>query len=252
MCLGSNGEFRALDDEESLKVIRLFSENRGADKGLIAGIGRESLYQTLKMIDRVCENGIKVDYFSVLTPHYFKKKMTDTALVEYFTAIADHSPVPVLLYCAPGFANGVCVSREALLAVADHPNIAGIKDTSTDMMDTYMDAVGGREDFEVMAGSINTLYHCLQRGGRGGVISAANYFPQECAQLTKLWAQKGEEGFKPYYDELLAKVKATGAKGGISGVKCCMNLLGFRAGVPRKPVQPLTQAEQAEIAAILK
>lgn len=247
MCLGSNGEFRMLDDDESLKVIRTFAEFRGEDKGLIAGAGRESLYQTLKFIDRIGEEQLEIDYLSILTPHYFKNAMSDRALVEYFTKIADVSPYPVLLYCAPGFANTVCISCEALKVLAEHPNIHGIKDTSKDMMDTYMDAVGHREDFCVMAGSVNTLHRCLQRGGKGAVVSAANYFPDECARLVTLWKEAGEEDFLVYYNWLRTLIGQTGARGGVAGVKCCMNLRGYQAGMPRKPVFPLDDDQMQEI-----
>ena len=247
MCLGSNGEFRMLDEEESLHVIRIFAECRKENKGLIAGAGRESLYHTLKFIDRIQSAYLDVDYLSVLTPHYFKSAMNDRALVEYFTAVADFSRIPILLYCAPGFANTVCISARALKALADHPNIHGIKDTSPDMMDAYMSAVSGRTDFQVMAGSVNTLYGCLKRGGKGAVISAANYFPQACARLLSLWKQTGEEAFLPYYHALRERIRRTGARGGVAGVKACMNLCGYRAGNPRKPVQPLNDGQLKEL-----
>lgn len=247
MCLGSNGEFRMLDDEESLYVIKTFAEHRAETKGLIAGVGRESLYHTLRFINRIQNMDLNVDYLSVLTPHYFKNAMNDKALIEYFTAVADFSRIPILLYCAPGFANTVCISCDALKVLADHPNIRGIKDTSLDMMNAYMDAVGNRADFQIMSGSVNTLHKCLKRGGESAVVSAANYFPQACAKLISLWQQAGEEVFLPYYNALCRCIRQTGARGGVAGVKACMNLCGYRAGIPRKPVQPLDDGELEEL-----
>ncbi len=143
MCLGSNGEFRMLSDDEAFDVICAASSYADPEKCFIAGVGRESLYQTLRFIDRVQAADLPVDYLSVLTPHYFKGLMTDEALIEYFTTIADFSRHPILLYCAPSFANDVTISAEAVRVLADHPNIHGIKDTSKNMMNAYMDAVGG-------------------------------------------------------------------------------------------------------------
>ncbi len=239
MCLGSNGEFRMLDDDESLEVLRTFSRCCSETKGLIAGIGRESLYQTLHFLERIEKEGLDIDYVSVLTPHYFKRAMDDNALITYFEKIADESPYPVLLYCAPGFANGVCISAEALLILADHPNIFGIKDTSPDQMDVYMDTVGGRNDFSVMAGSIGTLYQCFRRGGIAGVLSAANYFPQECARLPKIWLTEGEDAYLEYEKALRKKIRQTGGKNGVSSVKAYMNSLGYRAGRPRSPLMEM-------------
>lgn len=252
MCLGSNGEFRMLDDEESLEVIRAFIRCKGEDKMLIAGAGRESLYHTLKFIDRIQKEPKGPDIISVLTPHYFRNAMTDKALVEYYTKIADFSIYPVMMYCAPGFANGVCISCEVLKELADHPNICGIKDTSSDMMLSYMEAVGDRKDFQVMAGSVNTLYLCLQSGGEAAVLSAANYYPQECAELITIWNKEGEGSFLTAYEDLKEKIRKTGGIGGVAGVKCCMNQLGYQAGIPRNPLMPLPEEKVFMIRQALK
>jgi 4-hydroxy-2-oxoglutarate aldolase len=247
MCLGSNGEFRMLDDDESFGVIKAAAEFTAPDKKLIIGVGRESLIGTLRFIDRIEAAGIRADYLSVLTPHYFKGLMTDRALVEYFTAIADRSAMPILLYCAPGFANTVCISSAALKELADHPNIHGIKDTSPDMMDEYMAAVGGRNDFMVLAGSINTTLACLDKGGSGGIASAANYLPQECADFVRIYREDGRDKAVEYIAALKAVVKATGGRGSVAGVKCAMNILGLGGGFPRRPILPVDKKTEEEM-----
>ena len=241
MALGSNGEFRSLDDDEAFAVLEAASEAAAPDKPFIGGIGRESLAHTLKFLDRVMQAQLKMDYVSVLTPHYFKGLMTDDALYAYYTAIADRSSYPVLLYCAPGFANNVCISPELLTRLADHTNIAGIKDTSKDMMNTYMDTAGGRDDFEIFSGSLGTIMTCMERGGKGGIVSAANYFPNACGKLCRIWKEEGPEAAKEYHAKVLAASKATGAKASVAGVKACMNLMGYTAGVPRIPVLPCSE-----------
>lgn len=241
MALGSNGEFRALDDDEAFSVLQAASEETAPDKLFIGGIGRESLYSTLKFLDRVTAADIKMDYVSVLTPHYFRGLMTDSALYKYFTEIADRSCYPVLLYCAPSFANDVCISVDLLKELADHPNIVGIKDTSKDMMDLYMDAVGERDNFEVFSGSISSIMHCFRRGGKGGIVSAANYFPDACGRLYSIYVDKGLDEASEYHAKLLSLSKATGARASVAGVKACMNLMGYSAGVPRLPVMPCSE-----------
>ena len=129
MCLGSNGEFKSLNDDEAFQIISHATEYCCKDKTLIAGAGRESLYHTLEFIKRIHEAKLEIDYLSVLTPSYFVKKMTDEALVNYYMKIADYSHYPILLYCAPSYANSVCLSVEAVEALSKHPNIHGIKDT---------------------------------------------------------------------------------------------------------------------------
>ncbi len=247
MALGSNGEFRSLDDGESLQVLQCFAENRAPDKILIAGVARESLFHTLGFIDRLFTAGIELDYVSVLPPHYFKSLMTDEALFGYFTAIADRSPYPVLLYCAPSFSNDVCLSAPLVQKLADHPNIYGIKDTSPHMMDAYIGAAGGRRDFTIMAGSVKNVMSCLKQGGAGGVLSAANYFPQECAELYLSFQEQGFSIAQEKHEKLSRIIKLTGGRGGIAGVKCCMNLLGFQGGIPRLPILPMKKEIEEEI-----
>ncbi len=247
MCLGSNGEFRMLSDDESFEVIRAASSYADPQKCFIAGVGRESLNQTLKFIDRVQSAALPVDYLSVLTPHYFKSLMTDQALIAYYTEIADFSRIPILLYCAPAFANDVTISADVVRVLADHPNIHGIKDTSKNMMNAYMDAAGGRDDFEVMSGSMSTVFTCMDRGGKGGVVSASNYFPEQCAEVVRLYREEGREKAWAYYEVLQNVIKKTGARGSVAGVKCCMNLMGLKRGFPRKPVLPMSEEIEAEM-----
>jgi 4-hydroxy-2-oxoglutarate aldolase len=250
MCLGSNGEFRSLSDDESITVVRQVMRLK-ADKTLIVGVGRESLHLTLAFLDRVTDLGPGIDYVSVLTPNYFAKLMDDEALVDFYRAVADHSSLPVLLYVAPGFANSVVLSPRAVRVLADHPNIHGLKDTTPAMMVDYMLSVGGREDFSVLAGSLNMLLTCLMLGGSGGVVSAANYFPAQCAEVTDLYFSGEHQEAVDRYLRLQRLVKQTGARRGVAGLKCCMNLCGFSGGKPRLPVKALAAQEESDIRAIL-
>ncbi len=244
MSLGSNGEFRSVSDDEAVAVLKAASEAADPGKVFIAGIGRESLRGTLDFLRRLEAAHLHTDYVSVLTPHYFRARMTDEALIGYFTAIADRSPWPVLLYCAPGFSNGVCISPEALRILADHPNIAGIKDTSKDQMEGYLEAVGGRDDFAVMAGSIGNLKTCVRGGGTAGVLSCANYFPNLCARVASELLLDPETSLYPRVKALAA---STGGLAGVSGVKAVMDLLGYPAGIPRLPVLPCSETVRSEM-----
>jgi 4-hydroxy-2-oxoglutarate aldolase len=185
-----------------------------------------------------------VDYVSVLTPNYFGKLLNGPALTCYYTAVAEASPKPVLIYVAPGFANGVVVPPATLAELADHPNIAGIKDTSPNLMTDYMLVTGGRTDFMVLSGSLNTIMTTLAFGGSGGVVSAANYLPAECARLTKLWHSGQHTEAYGYYAKLQRLAKASGGKGGVAGVKACMDVLGYCGGNPRRPVPALTESDR--------
>jgi 4-hydroxy-2-oxoglutarate aldolase len=250
MFLGSNGEFRSLSDAESLSVARAAIAGK-QDKYLILGIGRESTYQTLRFLEKVAALPTGIDYVSVLTPAYFAAAMTPAALSAHYLSIADASPLPLLLYVAPGFANQVTPPAALVAELADHPNIAGIKDTSKQMMAEYLALAGGRDDFAVLAGSIGNLRQCLEGGGRGGVVSAANYLPSLCAEIVTLSDAGRVEAAWATLERVQRLTKATAGRFSVAGVKACMNILGFDAGIPRLPVLPVAAAEIAAMAAIL-
>ncbi|MBR2614900.1 MAG: dihydrodipicolinate synthase family protein [Clostridia bacterium] len=242
MCLGSNGEFKALSDEESYEVVKTVIEEKG-DKCLIVGAGRESVPQTLEFINKLLPLKDAIDYVSIITPNYFPKLIDDKVIENFYTSIADKSPLPVLLYTAPSYNNNVGISPAIAKKLADHPNIYGMKDTSSNMMAEYVEAVGGRDDFMLIAGSINNLILCLKGGGTAGVVSAANYFPNESAEIVTLFMDGKEQEAEEKQIALRALLKETGAKYGVQGVKACMNLLGWKAGSPRAPYLPLEGEE---------
>ena len=248
MVLGTNGEFRALDDDEARAVVATAAAVRG-DKTLVVGVGRESTRATVRFVDSI--GGQPVDYVSVLPPHYFAAQMTGAALHAHYTEVADRSPIPVLLYVAPAYSNGVAVPPAVVAELADHPNIAGIKDTSTDKLTSYMLAAGGRDDFAVLAGTMNTIMTGLHFGGPGGVVSAANFFPDDCAEVAQLCFDGRTADALARYAELQRLIAVTGGRRGVASLKACMNELGYRAGVPRRPIPPLTSPEQQELRAAL-
>lgn len=125
--LGSTGEAPALDDAETREVLRTAAEAAAPDKVLIAGVNRESLHAVLDL----AEVAARHDYDAVLvrTPTYYSTQMTPEVVGNYFRAVADRSPLPVVLYniprCVP-----YQISVELVSELAHHPNIIAIKDSS--------------------------------------------------------------------------------------------------------------------------
>jgi dihydrodipicolinate synthase/N-acetylneuraminate lyase len=125
--LGSTGEAPALNDEETRDVLRTAAEAAAAEKVLIAGVNRESLRAVIEL----AEAAAKFHYDAVLvrTPTYYSTQMTPSVVANYFRAIADRSPLPVVLYNIPR-----CVPYqipvEMVAELAHHPNIIAIKDSS--------------------------------------------------------------------------------------------------------------------------
>ena len=250
MPLGSNGEFRSLMDEEAMEVLRIVTRTKTPDKTLMAGTGRESAYATIEFTKRAAGEGI--DFASVLTPYYYVKKMNDEALIRFFSEVADKSPVPILMYCAPGFAGGVIISTKAVSELAQHPNIVGMKDTSKEDIAGYVKAGEGAKDFHVLAGSISKFYEGLVAGAIGGILSIANYLPEPCCEIQQLFQAGKKDEAEKLSDRLKSITERATGKHSVSGVKGAMNLLGYRGGEPRVPVLPLKPDELEEVRSVLR
>jgi dihydrodipicolinate synthase/N-acetylneuraminate lyase len=97
---------------------------------LIAGTGSESAINTLKLTDHAAELGY--DVALVRTPFYYKKQMQPTNILTFYRAVADRSPLPVMIYSVPPF-TGYDMPAELVIGLADHPNIIGIKESSGDV-----------------------------------------------------------------------------------------------------------------------
>jgi 4-hydroxy-2-oxoglutarate aldolase len=125
--LGSTGEAVMLSDEESRTVLRVARETAAAEKVLLAGVARESLAETLRLAGFAAEQ--QYDAVLVRTPHYYGPQMGYSEILTYYRALADRSPLPVVLYSIPKFTHYE-LPIEVIAELAQHPNIIGLKDSS--------------------------------------------------------------------------------------------------------------------------
>lgn len=129
--LGSTGEAVMLGDEETREVLRHAAGAAAPDKVLLAGVARESFSETLRLAEYAAER--QYDAVLVRTPNFYTPSYGLTTgaapMMTYYRAIADRSPLPVVLYCIPRFTN-VDLPVEVVAELAQHPNIIGIKDSS--------------------------------------------------------------------------------------------------------------------------
>jgi 4-hydroxy-2-oxoglutarate aldolase len=235
VALGSNGEAPLLDDEESDRVVGAARAALPADGWLIAGTGRESTPGTVAASKRAAALGANA--VLVRTPSYFKGRMTRDALVRHYTAVADASPVPVLLYNYPAV-TGINLPVDAVARLSEHPNIVGVKETGSDtaQVGAFVDAA--RPTFAVLAGSAPTFYPSLCMGARGAILAAACVVPEICVALF----EHVRAGRHPEARSLqalitpLAQLVTTGH--GVPGLKAAMDLAGYTGGDPRGPLQP--------------
>jgi len=125
--LGSTGEAVMLSDAETHDALRVAGQAAAADRVLIAGVGRESLAETLRMIEMAAS--FRYDVALVRTPHFYRPQMRPAEMLNYYRMVADRSPLPVMLYSVPLY-TAYDLPVEVIGELCTHPNILGIKDSS--------------------------------------------------------------------------------------------------------------------------
>ncbi len=243
--LGSNGEARSLAWDEHLRVMEVFAAEV-PDRVVMVGAGCESTRETIARAREIARMGFA--FASVITPAYFASRMNDEALEAHYRLVADSSPVPILIYNAPGFAGGVNVSPAVVRRLAAHGNVAGIKDSAPAGPGRYLAALDKDADFCVLAGSVAFFYPSLVLGATGGVLSLANSLPAECVRLHDLARAGRHTEARALHERLVRLNGVSSDRYGVAGVKALMDLVGFAGGDPRRPLVPLTADQRAEMA----
>ena len=246
--LGSNGEGVYLDAQEKVPVWETARRAISPGKLLIAGTGCESTRGTIALTREAAQAG--ADAALVVTPHYYGAKMTPDSLVHHYEAVADASPIPILIYNVPKFTN-VNVSAATIARAARHPNIVGVKDTSgniTQLADTVRLAGPG---FQVLAGAAGFFFAGLAVGAVGGILALANIAPARAIELYRLfqagrWDEAGE------LQRQVIPVNAAVTSGyGIAGLKATLDMLGYYGGPVRSPLLDLSDSERQAVREVL-
>jgi 4-hydroxy-2-oxoglutarate aldolase len=246
--MGSNGEAVYCDQAEKVAVWETARAVVPAGKLLIAGTGAESTRGTIALTQLAA--GAGADVALVVTPHYYAGKMGSQALVRYFQAVADASPIPVMIYNVPK-ATQVDMKAEAIARAAQHPNIIGMKETGgniTKMGDTVRLAPSG---FQLIAGSAGFLFAGLALGAVGGILALANIAPQVCLDIYRLFGSGRWEEAAEVQRRMIPVNAAVTAGYGIAGLKAALDMLGYYGGPVRPPLLSLDGKERDALRAIL-
>lgn len=241
--LGSNGESCMLDEEERKVVLSTILKKRNNNQLVMAGCSHESTQGTINLTKWAAEIGAGLA--SIQPPHYFKKVMSDKVIIKFYEEVADNSPLPVVIYNAPGFTGGVTISVNSMSILSKHPNIIGMKDSSPTGPGIFLTVVN--KEFSVMAGSANIFLSTLLMGGVGGVLSIANFHPQASCWLYELFKQGKIEEAKNFQYALIRLNRAVSGKYGVAGVKAAMDIVGLYGGDPRLPLLSLDIDEKKNI-----
>ena len=242
---GSTGESVLLSTEEKTRLWNLVAQYAAEDKLLIAGTGVESVKETLTLTRIAAEAGYKVAM--VRTPHYYRGLLNNTdAQVGYFRAVADASPLPVLIYNFPQ-ATMLDISAEAVIQLSEHPNLIGIKESSGSIEKVMRLVAECKPGFQVLVGSAPTLYPSLMMGAVGAILAFANAAPYAAISLWEAWRSRQHEAAADWQGRITRAARLVTAKHGIPGLKFAMDLNGSYGGNPRLPLLPAPPAARAEI-----
>jgi 4-hydroxy-2-oxoglutarate aldolase len=186
----------------------------------------------------------------VITPFYYGGKMTEAALINHYTVVADGSPIPIVLYSVPKFTH-LNLSADIVSLLSKHPNIIGIKESSGDinLLGEFLNNVD--EAFHVLVGTAGVLYGALTIGCSGGIVALANVAPENCVKIFELVKKSKHEKAKELQLRMIPVNKTVTSTYGISGLKAAMDMLDYFGGDPRLPLLPLSEVEKSEIKEIL-
>ena len=248
VAMGSNGEYVYLSAAEKRKFVEKVVEVTPDPMQVIAGTGCESTQETIELTRDCAAMGAHAAL--VVTPHYYGAKMNEPAMLAYFTTVADHSPIPILLYNVPKFTH-INLTAGLVARLSRHPNIAGIKDSTGNVIQLGEIANQVDADFNLLVGTAGALFGALAIGCVGGVLALANVAPQICVKIYQFVQEGNYEAAKKLQLKMIPVNQAVTATYGVSGLKAAMDMLGYFGGDPRPPLLPSSEKEKSEIREIL-
>jgi 4-hydroxy-2-oxoglutarate aldolase len=250
--LGSNGEAGYLSEDERVRVWETAREVIPPEKVMLAGTGCESTRATIALTRRAAEAG--ADAALVVTPNYYDSKMTPDALLAHYRAVADASPIPVVLYNVPKFTH-VELDMDTIARAARHPNVVGLKDSGGDIARltevVRLTGPAAETGFQVMAGTAGYFLTGLLMGAVGGVLAVANVAPAESVELYRLFEAGRWDEAVALQRRLIPVNTAVTGRFGIAGLKAALDMLGYYGGPVRSPLQPVGEDERRALRGVL-
>lgn len=249
VALGSNGEVVHLSSEERTRVIETIKRGATSEHTIIAGVNELSTRSAIEAACVAADSG--ADAALVVTPYYYKSSMTQEAFVRYFTEVADHSPVPVLIYNVPQN-TGVVIESATIATLAAHQNIIGVKDSAGNMGAISETLRRSPASFQVMVGNGGILFPSLMMGATGAVLAIACAAPRACVELF-LAVKAGDHKRGRELQNRIAPLSHIVTAGlGVPGLKAAMEMLGLVGGPPRAPLVAVSSSDRERIGAVIR
>ena len=243
---GTTGEASTMTYEERAETIAFCVRHAGGRVPVIAGSGSNSTENAVTLSREAERRG--ADGLLVVTPYY--NKASQAGLIRHYQTIAAAVSLPIILYNVPS-RTGVSIAPETCAALAEAPNIVGIKEASGNLGNVQRIQALCPEDFSIWSGNDDETVPICALGGKGVISVAANVLPAEVHRLTQLClkndfaaAGKLQVHLKEFCDAMFCEVNPI-------PVKTALSLLGWRVGELRSPLCPPSGENLARIKTVL-
>jgi 4-hydroxy-tetrahydrodipicolinate synthase len=243
---GTTGESATLSADEKVRVVEIVREQADGRTAVLAGAGGNCTADVVALAKRMA--AARADGILSVLPYY--NKPTQDGLYSHFTAIADAVTVPVVLYNVPGRTSSN-LAADTALRLAEHDNIAGVKEASGDL-DQVMQIVRGSPDgFHVLSGEDSLTLPIIALGGHGVVSVVANEVPDLMSGMVRAALAGDFPGARKLHYQLLALMGANFIETNPIPVKAALAMMGLIEEHYRLPMVPITDASRETLRADL-
>ena len=231
---GTTGEGSTLTDEEHREVLRFSMEVAAGRVPMIAGTGSNDTAYAIDLTKFACDLGY--DGMLVSTPYY--NKTTQKGLIAMFTAIADASTKPLILYNVPS-RTGISIAPATYAALADHPMISAIKEANGDISAIVETVALVGDKLDLYSGNDDQIVPVMACGGKGVISVLSNVMPKETSAMCRMAKEGDMAGAMELQKKLLPLTKALFCEVNPIPVKAAMAAMGFCENLLRLPLVPM-------------
>lgn len=231
---GTTGEASTLTDDEHRDAIAFAVKQANGRVPIIAGTGSNDTEYALDLTRCACEAG--ADAILVVTPYY--NKATQKGLIKMFTTIADASTVPVILYDVPS-RTGCSIEPKTVAALAEHPNIVGLKAASGNISKIAETAHLCGDKIYIYSGNDDQVIPIMSLGGKGCISVLSNILPKESALMFKKFFDGDIAGARQMQLDYIPLINALFSEVNPIPVKAAMAKMGYCEDYLRLPLTPM-------------
>lgn len=244
---GTTGESSTLTDEEHRAAIKFAVDQVAGRVPVIAGTGSNDAAYAIDLTKYACEAG--ADAMLVVTPYY--NKATQNGLIQLFTAIADASTKPIILYNVPS-RTGVNIAPATCKVLAEHPNICAIKEASGNISQVAEIAALVGDKMDIYSGNDDQIVPIMSLGGKGVISVLSNVMPKKSVEICDSFFAGDVTKSCEVQLELLPLINALFCEVNPIPVKAAMAAMGWCENYVRLPLTPMEKNNEEKLLSLMK